>query len=416
VSTRPSTSHAVHADALHRAHAHSIFSYCVWRLRSREEAEDAVQIVFLNAQRSLERGIEPEFQRAWLLKIAERVVSNLQRASRRRARVEFPVDPEGFAGLVAHTHSTATSAPLMEALSRISEKQRRVLLLCEVHGLSHAEASAELGISRNAVAALLARARRSLVAELSRSGTGPRVRISSLLSVAFDLRWLVGGVGGKIAAGGASLAVVALVSHPGHMLARVIAPGTAHAASSAVTWPQPAGLRGGPRGLRHELASTHVVRQPSWSPPPLTAVPSAAEAAPGPGPATVDTLAPPDEAAQPPVEPAQPPVEPPAASSPSEPEPDVAVSQTGGPPASEEGPDASGEAGTEEGRGPTANDAGHPSPPPPERQAAATCPELPCAADHGAPSDLPRPAQGDRALQAAPGVPSPVPPSPPAAH
>src|SRR5437868_5677170 len=60
--------------ALHEEYAQSIFKYCLRRLSSREEAEDAAQIVFLNAHRSLGEGVDPEFERAWLSQIAEHVV------------------------------------------------------------------------------------------------------------------------------------------------------------------------------------------------------------------------------------------------------------------------------------------------------------------------------------------------------
>jgi RNA polymerase sigma-70 factor (ECF subfamily) len=218
-SSVPDTVHASRTDVLHRAHSRSVFAYCNNRLRSREEAEDAVQVVFLNAQRSLERGVEPEFQRAWLLKIAERVVLNAQRASRRRARIEYPVDLDGIADVVAGTDRTV-STPLLEALARIPARQRRAFVLCEIHGLSHAEACDVLGVSEGAVAALRARGRRSLGAELSRSGErSGGLRGAKCLSALIDLKWLVGGFGAKLAAGGASLAVVALVSHhPGAFL------------------------------------------------------------------------------------------------------------------------------------------------------------------------------------------------------
>ena len=54
-------------------HSQRIFGYCLGLLRNREEAEDAVQTTFLNAYRGLRRGIRPEFEAAWLYKIAQNV-------------------------------------------------------------------------------------------------------------------------------------------------------------------------------------------------------------------------------------------------------------------------------------------------------------------------------------------------------
>ena len=59
--------------ALYERYAGQIYSFCLHRLGSREEAEDAVQTRFLNAFRSLRRGVVPEAEVAWLFKIAENV-------------------------------------------------------------------------------------------------------------------------------------------------------------------------------------------------------------------------------------------------------------------------------------------------------------------------------------------------------
>ena len=52
-------------DLYERFHA-QIFGFCLGRLGSREEAEDATQSTFLNALRGLQRGVRPDFAAAWL--------------------------------------------------------------------------------------------------------------------------------------------------------------------------------------------------------------------------------------------------------------------------------------------------------------------------------------------------------------
>ncbi len=49
------------ADRLFRVYSPRVYAFCLTRLRSREEAEDAVQTTFLNAWRSLRSGVEPRF-------------------------------------------------------------------------------------------------------------------------------------------------------------------------------------------------------------------------------------------------------------------------------------------------------------------------------------------------------------------
>ena len=76
------------ASALYERHARSIYAHCLSRLGSRQDAEDALQVTYLNALRSFRRGVVPELELAWLFAIANRVISNRRRADSRRRRVE----------------------------------------------------------------------------------------------------------------------------------------------------------------------------------------------------------------------------------------------------------------------------------------------------------------------------------------
>ena len=114
--------------ALHQQYAQQIFNYCLRRLRSREEAEDAAQIVFLNAHRCLEEGVEPTSERAWLFKIAEHVVMYRRRTISRRARVEFPADVD-----------TLTSYGRGRGLVHLRDRSGRMKLLAFPRGRSRTE-------------------------------------------------------------------------------------------------------------------------------------------------------------------------------------------------------------------------------------------------------------------------------------
>jgi RNA polymerase sigma factor (sigma-70 family) len=184
------------------------------RLRSREEAEDAAQIVFLNAHRCLQEGIEPQSERAWLFKIAEHVVMYRRRTISRRARVEFPIDVDSLADLVVAPGRESPSEldALPEALARIPEAQQRAIVLREWYGLSYREVAAELDISASAAETLIFRARRRLAQELG--GPAPTVRRRTPLGLVSPLaplsRWLFGGTTAlKAIAGVTSVAVIA---------------------------------------------------------------------------------------------------------------------------------------------------------------------------------------------------------------
>src|SRR5919197_3009135 len=87
---RPADSEAT--QYLYEQYSRQVFGFCVNQLGSRDEAEDAVQSTFLNAQRVLQHGVTPEAELAWLFKIAHNVCLTRRRSSRRRGRVESPSD------------------------------------------------------------------------------------------------------------------------------------------------------------------------------------------------------------------------------------------------------------------------------------------------------------------------------------
>jgi DNA-directed RNA polymerase specialized sigma24 family protein len=74
VETRRSGSDAVTTTTheLYQRYGRQIYAYCLHKLRSREEAEDAVQTTFMNAFRSLQRGATTAYEQAWLYKSARR--------------------------------------------------------------------------------------------------------------------------------------------------------------------------------------------------------------------------------------------------------------------------------------------------------------------------------------------------------
>ena len=228
--------------ALHQQYAQQIFNYCLRRLRSREEAEDAAQIVFLNAHRCLEEGIEPTSERAWLFKIAEHVVMYRRRTISRRARVEFPIDVDALADLVVAPgrETPAELHGLTDALARIPEAQQRAIVLREWYGLSYREVAAELDISASAAETLIFRARRRLAQELG--GPAPTLRRRRPLGLASplasSLKWLFGGgTTVKALVGATSVAVLAVGSAKVGPLRHPAAPARAAAPARVVALP-----------------------------------------------------------------------------------------------------------------------------------------------------------------------------------
>src|ERR687886_1421000 len=83
------------AEQLYECHYPRVLAYCLWRLRKREDAEDAAQTTFLNALRSLSRGTPPDAETAWLLTIAQNVCRARWRTQQKRPP-QLPHAPQAF--------------------------------------------------------------------------------------------------------------------------------------------------------------------------------------------------------------------------------------------------------------------------------------------------------------------------------
>ena len=174
ISAAPSLAHD-----LYERYSGQIFGFCVNRLGSREEAEDALQSTFLNAHRALQRGVTPDAELPWLFKIAHNVCLTRRRSTRRRGRVEAPSDLESVQDVVPAPprESRDELIELTGALTEMPDNQRRAILLREWQGLSYHEIARELELSQSAVETLIFRARRTLAANLeSRPGLLARAR------------------------------------------------------------------------------------------------------------------------------------------------------------------------------------------------------------------------------------------------
>jgi RNA polymerase sigma factor (sigma-70 family) len=155
---------------LYERHHQRIFGFCLSQLGSREDAEDAVQTTFINAQRGLHRGVVPEFELAWLFTIARNVCHNTRDSASRRGRVEAVRDLDALQDIVAvpERGGDVSLGELMHVLGGIPERQRQALLLREFQGLSYEEIAKELSVSVAAVETLIFRARRSVAEQLGR--------------------------------------------------------------------------------------------------------------------------------------------------------------------------------------------------------------------------------------------------------
>jgi RNA polymerase sigma factor (sigma-70 family) len=172
------------AGPLFEQYERGLYRFCLSRLRSREDAEDAVQATFVRAVRALQQGVRPDVAPAWLFTIARNVCSSRRLAGLRRARVETPRDLDGVpaSALACEDERPDELIGLREALEEMPPKLQRVVLLREWQGLSYHEIGAELGVSQAAVETLLFRARRDLAKRLrGLLDLGPLLGVKALL-------------------------------------------------------------------------------------------------------------------------------------------------------------------------------------------------------------------------------------------
>jgi RNA polymerase sigma-70 factor, ECF subfamily len=137
---------------LHDEHAAALWSHCL-RLtgRDRARAEDLVQETFLRAwrHRSVLAGPRPAV-RAWLLTVSRNIVIDEWRT--RRFRSELPVADVPEAGEQDdRTDELLQSWVVAEALTKLSDDHRAVLLECYYRGRPVAEAAQRLGIPEGTV-------------------------------------------------------------------------------------------------------------------------------------------------------------------------------------------------------------------------------------------------------------------------
>jgi RNA polymerase sigma-70 factor (ECF subfamily) len=155
------------ATELFSRYSAGVYRYCLGRLGSPEEAEDALQLTYLNAWRSLKRGFEPQQPRAWLFQIATNVCATSLRSKLRGTRLELR-DPSALDELAGSGEpGNEELLGLSQALRDLPSRQRRAMVLRDWHGLSYDEIAAEMAVSDAAVETLLFRARNKVATTLA---------------------------------------------------------------------------------------------------------------------------------------------------------------------------------------------------------------------------------------------------------
>jgi RNA polymerase sigma factor (sigma-70 family) len=137
------------------------------RLVPREEAEDVLQQVFLEAWQHRDRFEEGKRLEPWLLAIARRrAIDALRRQSRHTRDLEAVARAASVEDAAHFAAVWAEGADVRSALAQLSQDQREPLVLAYFEGLSQREISERLDQPLGTIKARMARGMRALAATL----------------------------------------------------------------------------------------------------------------------------------------------------------------------------------------------------------------------------------------------------------
>ena len=155
--------HAPELERLVAQYQGAVLCTCYLYLCDRSQAEDAVQETFLKVYRNLDSFRGESSEKTWILKIAMRTCYDMNHSGWSRffnRRVTPEMLPE------ASVPFTERDDALTQAVMRLPEKLRRVIILYYYQGLSVREIAETLGITQPSVSNRMKRGREKLKAAL----------------------------------------------------------------------------------------------------------------------------------------------------------------------------------------------------------------------------------------------------------
>jgi RNA polymerase sigma factor (sigma-70 family) len=157
------------AALVHR-HGPMVWGVCRRVLPNYHDAEDAFQAAFLVFVRKAASIASPELLANWLYGVAHQTALKARATTAKRSMRERQVKemPEPAA---AENDLWNELQPLLDQeLSRLSDKYRSAIVLCDLEGKTRKEAARQLGVPEGTVAARLSRGRKMLAQRLVRHG------------------------------------------------------------------------------------------------------------------------------------------------------------------------------------------------------------------------------------------------------
>lgn len=135
-----------------------LYRLCYSILLVREDAEDAVQDVFLKYYRKQPTFADEDHEKAWFIRVA---VNHCKDILRRRKLREF-IPLSEVEELLAEKEAEADDSGVLQALFELTDRYRIVMILHYLEGYPVKEVARLCGISQSAVKMRLSRGREQL--------------------------------------------------------------------------------------------------------------------------------------------------------------------------------------------------------------------------------------------------------------
>ncbi len=159
-----------------REHKDRVHSYAVWMLKDAEDARDVAQDALIRLWTNRD-AVRSDSVKSWLLTTVHNL--SIDRMRRRKTRAE--ADVADLTTIVDDTRPGPEQAArggevgriIGKALTTLSNRDRSMVLMREVHGLSYNEIAENVELPLGTVKAALHRARERLRRELVGAGVRP---------------------------------------------------------------------------------------------------------------------------------------------------------------------------------------------------------------------------------------------------
>jgi len=139
---------------------------------NRAEAEDLAQDAVVRALQARSTPTTMGDLRPWMFRVVRNAFIDQKR--KQRVRVEFSVGHDRLFDIgPAETGDPVEALMVRQALARLNRRDREILCLVDVLGLTYAEAAAAIGIPVGTVMSRVSRARRAMIERMGETNIRP---------------------------------------------------------------------------------------------------------------------------------------------------------------------------------------------------------------------------------------------------